>query len=35
MVLGDGSVRGINFSIAAATWMNVCLINDGNPVTLD
>ena len=35
VALGDGSVRGINYSIDATTWMNVSLINDGNPVTID
>lgn len=35
MVLGDGSVRPVNYTISAANWLNFCLINDGNVVNLD
>jgi prepilin-type N-terminal cleavage/methylation domain-containing protein len=35
MVVGDGSVRPINYNISAANWLNFCLINDGNVVNLD
>jgi hypothetical protein len=35
MVLGDGSVRAFSYSINSTTWLNLCTISDGNPVTLE
>jgi prepilin-type N-terminal cleavage/methylation domain-containing protein len=34
-VLGDGSVRAINFQIDATTFMRLCVLNDGQPVNLN
>ena len=32
-VMGDGSVRTISYTIDAANWMRICLINDGEVIT--
>jgi type II secretory pathway pseudopilin PulG len=34
-VMGDGSVRFIKYTIDANTWLNTCLISDGQVVNLD
>jgi prepilin-type N-terminal cleavage/methylation domain-containing protein len=34
-VMGDGSVRGIRFSIDADNWRRLCLIADGEVITSD
>jgi prepilin-type N-terminal cleavage/methylation domain-containing protein len=34
-VMGDGSVKLIGYSIDATNWMRVCLINDGEAITVD
>ncbi|MFO0927318.1 MAG: DUF1559 domain-containing protein [Gemmataceae bacterium] len=34
-VLADGSVRMISFTVNATTFKNLCVINDGQTVTLD
>jgi prepilin-type N-terminal cleavage/methylation domain-containing protein len=35
MILGDGSVRPINYNISAANWLSFCLVADGGVVNLD
>jgi prepilin-type N-terminal cleavage/methylation domain-containing protein len=35
MAMGDGSVRNISYSINPTTWLNFCLINDGNVANTD
>lgn len=35
MILGDGSVRPINYNISAPSWLNFCLVSDGASVNLD
>ncbi|HEY3787788.1 MAG TPA: DUF1559 domain-containing protein [Urbifossiella sp.] len=35
VVLTDGSVRFIKYSIDATSWLNLCLINDGQVITAD
>jgi prepilin-type processing-associated H-X9-DG protein len=32
-VMGDGSVRTIKYTIDAANWLRICLINDGEVIT--
>ncbi|MFO0876052.1 MAG: DUF1559 domain-containing protein [Gemmataceae bacterium] len=34
-VLGDGSVRAIRYGIDATNWMRLCLINDGEVISID
>jgi type II secretory pathway pseudopilin PulG len=33
--LGDGSVRMVSVTITAATWLNACIPDDGNPLGAD
>jgi prepilin-type N-terminal cleavage/methylation domain-containing protein len=35
VVMCDGSVRSISYSVDATNWMNLCLINDGQVITFD